>query len=114
MKSLVKNQLGPVSQNIYLPCTAVNAETICADLLEGTYKVFEETSSVGSDAAVTLVYETRVQYRNTGTGKRDYLHFFAKSTTNTDEIVATLKGLTINGILIDEVVIIGFKPVTFA
>lgn len=114
MKVLVKNALGDVVQNSYLPMTAVNAATFCADIMEGTYSIYEEGTKVGSDVGVTLAYDTQVQIRNSVTGKKTYLRFIAKSTANPDEIQTTLTGLTVNGILIDEVVIIAFRPMAFA
>lgn len=114
MKVLVKNQLGDKIVNSYLPMNPVNAATICADLLEGTYAIFEETTTVGSDAGVLIAFDTQVQVRNSLTGKKAYLRFIAKSSQNPDSIQTALTGLTVNGILVDEVVIIAFRPMSFA
>lgn len=114
MKVLVKNALGDKIQSNYLPMTAVNAATFCADMFEGTYKIFESLSESGSDAAVVLANDIQVQVRNSTTGKKAYLRFIAKSTKTGDDIQTTLTGLTVNGILIDEVVIIAFRPMSFA
>lgn len=113
-KVLVKNQLGDKVVNSYLPMTPANAATLCGDLLEGTYAIYEETASAGSDVGVTIAYDTQVQVRNSTTGKKAYLRFIAKSTQNPDSIQTALTGLSVNGILIDEVVIIAFRPMSFA
>lgn len=113
-KSYIINVLGTVTLHSYLPCTPANAETICADLLEGTYAVYEATTEVGSDNGVTLAYDANVQFRNSGTGQRNYLKMIVKSTVSPDDIQTALKGLTINGILIDEVVVLRYAPLTFA
>lgn len=114
MKCLIKNSLGATVVNNYVPMTSVNAATLATDLFEGTWKVFEETSMVGSDAAVVLAYDTQLQVRNSVTGKKTYLRFIAKSTKNPDDIQTALIGTTINGIVIDEVVVIAFRPMSFA
>lgn len=113
-KVLIKNALGDKVINSYLPMTPANAATFCADILEGTYKVFEATTEAGNDTGVTLAYDTQLQVRNVTTGKKTYLRFIAKSNKNPDDIQTALIGLTINGILVDEVVIIGFRPMSFA
>lgn len=113
-KVLFKNALGDKVVNSYLPMTVANAKTLIEDVCEGTYSIYEELSSAGTDTAVTLAYDTQVQVRNSGTGKKAYLRFIAKSTVNPDQIQDTLNGLTVNGILIDEVVIIAFRPMAFA
>lgn len=70
MKVMVKNQVGDKSLTHYLPMTAANAATFCADILAGTYKIFEETSSVGSDTAVVSAKAVAVQLVNTTTNAK--------------------------------------------
>lgn len=114
MKVLIKNALGDKVVNSYLPMNVANAVTLMDDVCEGTYKVFLEKSETGSDTAVVSANDCQVQVRNSTTGKKTYLRFIAKGTKNPDEIQTALTGLTINGILIDEVVIIAFRPMAFA
>lgn len=114
MKVMIKNALGDKVVNSYLPMTVANATTLAEDLLEGTYSIFEEVSTSGNDTGVVLAYDTQVQVRNSTTGKKTYLRFIAKSTKNPDDIQTVLTGLTVNGILIDEVVILAFRPMSFA
>lgn len=114
MKVLVKNALGDKMVNSYLPMTVANAQTLIEDVCEGTWAIYEEMSVSGTDVGVTIAYDTQVQVRNSTTNKKAYLRFIAKSTQNPDSIQTALTGLTVNGILIDEVVIIAFRPMSFA
>lgn len=113
-KSYIINQLGSVALHSYLPCTPANAETICADLLDGTYAVYEATTEVGSDNGVVLAFDATVQFRDSTTGKKGYWKAIVKSTISPDDIQVAFKGLTINGILIDEVVVLRYSSLTFA
>lgn len=114
MKVLVKNALGDKMVNSYLPMTVANAQTLIEDVFEGTWSIYEEMSVSGTDVGVTIAYDTQVQVRNSTTNKKAYLRFIAKSTQNPDSIQTALTGLTVNGILVDEVVIIAFRPMSFA
>lgn len=114
MKSYIVNQLGSVTLHSYLPMSPANAETVCADLLDGTYAVYEATTEVGSDNGVTLAFDANVQFRNSTTGKKGYWKGIVKSTVNPDDIQMAFMGLTINGILIDEVIVLRYSSLTFA
>ena len=114
MKCLVKNALGDKVLNMYLPMSSANAFTLMESVGEGTYKVFELLSLAGTDNTVFSANDCQVQVRDSATGKKAYLRFIAKSSKNPDEIQTALTGLTVNGILINEVVIISFRPMVFA
>lgn len=114
MKSMVRNVLGDKTVTHYLPMTAANAATFAADVLDGTYKIFEETSKVGSDAAVVSANFTSVQLVNTTSGAKTYLNLISKSSKSSTEIRTALTGLTVNGVVVDKVVIINMNPLTFA
>lgn len=114
MKVKVLNVLGDTTVTHYLPMTAANAATFCADVLDGTYKIFEETSKTGTDTTVTAANKVSVQLVNTASGAKTYLNMIAKATLNSDEIRTALTGLTLNGVLVDKVVFIDFSPLTFA
>ncbi|ADR34005.1 hypothetical protein Sulku_1342 [Sulfuricurvum kujiense DSM 16994] len=113
MKSLVVNQLGDDTVRHYLPMTGVNAVTFATDIFAGTWKVFEETSSLGSDTAVVNANKVGVQLVDS-VGHKTYLRMIAKSTMSSDDIRTALTGLTINGVLVDKVVFVDFSPLTFA
>lgn len=115
MKQLVRNLLGEKTYNTYLPMSSVNAKAFVEDLFEGTWEILAEGTVIGNpNPTITVAYDVKVQVRNSGTGKKAYLNFIAKSTANPDDIQTVLKGLTINGALIDEIIILGYAPLTFA
>lgn len=114
MKCMVINQLGDKTVRHYLPMTAANAATFAEDMFDGTWKVFKETSKIGSDVAVVSAKEVSVQLVNTTSGAKTYLRMIAKSSLSTDEIRTALTGLTINGVLVDRVVFINVDFLSFA
>lgn len=114
MKTMVKNVLGDKTVTHYLPMTAANAATFCADILDGTYKIFEETSKVGTDTAVVAANLVNLQLVNTTTQAKTYLRMIAKANKSSDDIRTALTGLTLNGVVVDKVVVINFQPLTFA
>ena len=113
MKSLIRNALGDKILNTYVPMTPTNANTFATDMLEGTWSIYEAGAETGTDVATSAI-DVTCQVRNSGTGKKAYLRFIAKANKNGDEIQTVLTGLTVDGILIDEVVIISLRPLTFA
>lgn len=114
MKSLVINHLGEKTVRHYLPMTGANAVTFATDIFAGTFKVYEETVSSGTDTAVTAANMVAVQLSNTTSGAKTYLRFIGKPTKSSDDIRTALTGLTINGVVVDKVVFIDFSPLTFA
>lgn len=113
-KCMVINQLGDKTVRHYLPMSSANAVTFATDMFDGTWKVFKETSKIGSDAAVVSAKEVAVQLVNTTSGAKTYLRFIAKSSLSTDEIRAALMGLTVNGVLVDKVVFINVSFLSFS
>lgn len=114
MKCVIRNALGDTVKSFSVPMTPANAETFASTYLEGTYKVYEETSKVGSDVGVTSAYDITVQYSNTTSNKKGYLRMIVKPTEDETSVAAKLNGLTLNGILIDKVVVISMSAITFA
>lgn len=114
MKSMIKNALGDKVINHYVPMTGANALLLAEAVLDGTYKVFEQTSNTGSDVGVTSANMVRVQVENIASGKKAYFSFIGKATKSTDDIRAVLNGLTVNGVIVDKVTFIEFSPLTFA
>lgn len=114
MKSMVINQIGDKTKRHYLPMTGANALTFANDIFAGTFKVYEESSSVGTEVGVVAANSVSVQLSNTTSGAKTYLRLIAKSTKSSDDIRLALTGLTINGVLVDRVVFIDFSPLTFA
>ena len=111
-QSLIRNKVGTKTYNIYVPSDDVNAQTFADAVLEGTYSVLAQTSSVGSDL-VTEAEDVTIFYEEDATKKRNYLRFLAKSTITEEDIINALVGKTYNGIKADKVVIISMRTVTF-
>lgn len=114
MKAWIKNALGDKVLNHYVPMSAANALTFADAVLDGTYKVFEEKSSVGSDAGVVSANSMSIFVKNTESGKGTYIKGIFKASLDTDEVRAALTGLTIDGFVVDHVVFINVAPLTFA
>lgn len=114
MKCMIRNALGDTVKSFSVPMSPANAATFCDAFLEGTYKVYEETSKVGSDVGVISAYHMTVQYSNTTSNKKGYLSMIVKSTEDETSVAEKLNGLTLNGILIDRVVVIYMSAITFA
>lgn len=113
-KTMIRNALGEKIVSHTLPMSTANAITFADKYLEGTYKIYEASVDMGSDAGVVLAYDVIAFVKNEATGKKAYLRFIAKSTKNEAEIRTALMGMTINGILVDYVSILNFAPLTFA
>lgn len=113
-KCMIRNALGEKVINHYLPMSPANAQTFAEDILDGTFKVFEETQSVGTDVGVVSANMVRVQLADSASGKKAYMSFIGKANKSTDDIRAVLKGLTVNGVIMDTVTFIEFAPLTFA
>jgi hypothetical protein len=113
-KCMILNALGEKMVRHYVPMSAVNANTFATDVLDGTWKIFEETSAEGSDSAVVSAKAVAVQLVNETNQTKTYLRFIAKSTQDTDSIRAALTGLTVNGVLVEKVVFISVEHLTFA
>lgn len=111
-RSIIKNQVGEFKQTINVPASPTNAASFADAVLDGFYEVYSEGATSGSDA-VTDAAEVNAMVKNTA-GVKTYVSFLADSSKTTAEILTGLKGLTINGVHVDEAVILSFKPVTFA
>lgn len=114
MKVMIKNALGEKVINHYLPMSPTNAQTFAEDVLDGTFKVFEEVQNVGTDVGVVSANFVRVQLRDSESQKTAYLSFIGKANKSTDDIRAVLKDLTVNGVKMDTVTFVEFAPLTFA
>ena len=111
-KTLIRNKLGNKIKSIYVPCTDTQAQTFATDFLDGEWEVLAYVGSEGSDA-VTTANDVNVMVKATD-GSKTYFSFLADSTKDEDAIFSALKGLTINGVLVEEAYILGMRPVTFS
>lgn len=111
-ESLVKNKLGNVVKSFRLPCDDTVAVTFVDAFLDGEYAIYSKGTVSGSDVA-TSYNDVSVMIKNSA-GLKTYLNLATKSTASEDEIFTALKGLTINGVLADEIAIIKMRAVSLA
>ncbi len=112
MKSLIRNKLGNKIKSIYVPATDEQAQDFATNFLDGEWEVLSYVGSEGSDV-VTTANDVNVMVKATD-GSKTYFSFLADSTKDEDQIFTALKGLTINGVLVEEAYILGMRPVTFS
>lgn len=111
-KTLIRNKLGSKTKSIYVPCTDTQAQTFATDFLDGEWEILSYVGSEGSDA-VTTANDVSVMVKATD-GSKTYFSFIADATKDEDQIFTALKGLTINGVLVDQAYILGMRPVVFS
>ncbi|MDD5400759.1 MAG: hypothetical protein PHQ93_06210 [Sulfurimonas sp.] len=112
MKTMVINRVSGKNNTIYVPTDATNAQSFATTFLEGEYQVLSFVGEAGNDV-VTTCYDCNVMVKNTTTGLKAYLSFLAASNKTEEDIFTALKGLTINGVHVDEIYMISMKKVTF-
>lgn len=111
-KTLIRNKLGEKNKSFYVPTNDTNALAFASDFLDGEYEVLEMVGTSGSDV-VTIANDVNVMVKS-ATGTKTYFSFLADNTKNEDEIFTALKGLTINGVLVEQAYILGMKQVNFS
>lgn len=109
MKSLVKNKLGAKTSTFTLPCDDTVAIAFCADMLDGEYAVYAETSKLGTDTAVGY-NQVSLVISNT-LGLKTYLNLAVKLGKSEADIYAVLAGLTFNGVKAENISIISMRSV---
>ncbi|WP_457622989.1 hypothetical protein [Persephonella sp.] len=112
-KSLIRNTLGSKTYGFSVPAGATDAVAFADAVLDGEYEVYTKVSESGNEN-VTSAYHVRVQIRDSNSDKRDYITIYLDINKNENDLVSALKGKVINGINVDEVVIINFKKVNFS
>lgn len=113
-RSMIRNQIGEKIQTLYVPMSSSNAADFAEAMLQGTYKIYEEASKVGSDATVVAAKEVTLQLQDNSTHKKTYLRFIAKQNKSIQDISTALIGKTFNGVKVDRVVVTSHKLHTFA
>lgn len=111
-KTLIRNLLGSKTKSFYVPATDTQANSFATDFLEGEWDIHSLVGSEGSDA-VTTANDVSVMVKATD-GTKTYFNFLADAGKNEDEIFTALKGLTLNGVLVEEAYILGMKQVNFS
>ncbi|MFA6195658.1 MAG: hypothetical protein WC656_03325 [Sulfurimonas sp.] len=112
MKSMIRNTLGTKGVTMYLPCGATEAEAFANAVLDGTFVVYEEASTIGTGLGIVDYVDVSVMIQNETTGEKGYLSFAIKSTKHEDDVIAALLTKTFNGVKADKVVIIGMSTRT--
>lgn len=112
MKTMIINRVSGKNNTIYVPTDATNAQTFATTFLDGEYQVLSFESEAGNDV-VASCYDCNVMVKNSTSGVKSYLSFLAASNKTEEDIFTALKGLTINGVHVDEVYMISMKKVTF-
>ena len=110
-KSLVRNKLGSKVFGFVIPADANSASDFLA-LLDGEYEVYEKVAEQGNES-VNEAYKVRLQIRDTNTDKRDYISMYVDTTKNENDVKSAFLGQVVNGINVDEVVIIEWKREIF-
>lgn len=108
-KTLIKNKLGAKTSTFNLPCDDTVAATFCADMLEGEYVGYAETSKIGTDAPkpynlVSVVISNALNLKT-------YLSLAVKAGKSEEDIYTALTGLTFNGVKAENISIISMKSV---
>lgn len=111
-KSLLLNRINGKNYSVNLPCSATLANTFAQSFIDGEYAIYNLNSSVGSDVE-TEAWDIQVMIKNTTTKVKSYISLLMKSNKTEEDLFAVLRGLTINGILVDECYITSMKKVSF-
>lgn len=109
MKTLIKNKLGSKTHNFQLPCDDTVASAFCAEMLDGEYAGYVQTSVSGSDVA-TPYNQVNIMLQNTA-GLKTYLNLAVKANKSEDDIYAALAGVTFNGVKADNMSILKISSV---
>lgn len=100
-KSMILNRFNGKTNTIYVPADASTAGAFASALLDGEYQVLSLDTELGNDTE-TAYQEVQVMVKNSTTQDKTYVNMKCKTNKSEDEIFTVLKGLTINGIHIDE------------
>ena len=111
-KSMIVNKLGNKKLVMYVPANSTSAQSFADAILDGESKVYEETSSIGSDD-VSSARDVNVMLKNDASGQKTYLSFIIKNTKHEGDVISALQGKTFDGILADTVVIISMRTREF-
>ncbi len=112
MKSMIRNRVGSKTFTNYLPCGSTEAQAFADAVMDGTTAVYEELSTVGSDA-VDTARDVNVMVQNETSGAKAYLNFLIKSTKHEGDVIAALLNKTFDGVLADKVVVISMRSREF-
>jgi hypothetical protein len=103
-KSLIANRINGTTKTIAVPATPVLAEAFATAFLDGEYAVYKSVSKTGSDIVATAPTKLNVKFWNDANPKDcGYANFVIPATKTENDLFLAMVGLTLNGILIDQV-----------
>lgn len=108
-KSLIINRIGGKNKFITVPCDMAVAATFADTFLEGEYQVFGEPGLFGTDTVTVAPDVVNVMFKNKTTGDKSYMTLHVKATLGDDSLFASIMGMTLNGVHIDEAYILSRK-----
>ena len=106
MKSLIINAINGKNTFIQVPTDATEAETFATTLLDGAYAGYELAMTTAGNDVLTAVDDVNIMFKNKASGKKSYMTIKVEPNRTDESIFAVLMGLTLNGIVIDEVYVI--------
>ena len=109
MKTLIQNRLGTKKHSFTLPCDDTVSAAFCAEMLDGEYVGYVETSKIGSNVA-TPYNNVSLMIKNDA-GLKAYLNLAVKSSKSEADIYAALTGKTFNGVKADNIIITKIQSV---
>lgn len=105
-KSLIINVVNGKSSFISVPTTEVNAQAFATDFLDGAFATYELAMTTAGNDVYTALDEVNVMFKNSASGLKSYATFYIEPSKTDDALFATLMGLTLNGVLIDQAYIL--------
>lgn len=104
------------AQNAYLSATdEATALGICNAIYGGNHQAFEESSGINTEeASLTPVSFKRVNtvLKNDATNDTTFFKFIVKDSVSDLDVIAALKGKTINDVLVDKVTVLSINLTT--
>ncbi len=111
-KTLISNRINGKTRSFAVPTDATNAEAFATGFLDGEYAIYSLGAEVGTETE-TGGWDVSMQVKNSTTGEKTYFSMIVKSTVSEEDIFAAVKGMTINGVVVDSAFITSMKSVTF-
>ena len=108
-KSLIINRIGGKNKFVTVPCDMATASTFASTFLEGEYQVFGDPILFGTDTVTVAPDVVNVMFKNKATQDKSYMTLYVKATLDDDSFFASIMGMTLNGVLIDEAFILSRK-----
>ena len=109
-KVLFRNKLGNTTKTSALPCSATDAVTIVEAVTVGEYAIFENTSTSGTDSNPASYRVASLMLKSLNEEKT-YVNIAIPSTKGTADIKTAFEGTTVNGVLVEEIVVLSLREI---